>query len=1470
MRLLEYTDEDGLALTKDFIGEDKIPPYAILSHVWEDGQEVTFTDVSDGIGKDKTGYSKIRFCKQQAGNDGLQYFWVDTCCIDKTNHVELQGAINSMFRWYQDAEKCYVYLSDVWTKKRKASDNISESTWENAFRGSRWFTRGWTLQELLAPRSVEFFSREGKKLGNKSTLERQIHEITGIDILALRGTPLSKFGIDERLSWAKNRQTTWKEDRAYSLLGLFGIYMPLIYGEGEENAFKRLRKKINRPIDSAPQQQASVRMEEKYKECIQHLRLTDPRHDKKRIEDTKGGLLEDSYQWVLENADFQRWRDECQSPFLWINGDPGKGKTMLLCGIINELKESIARTSLLSYFFCQATDPRINNAIAVLRGLMYLLVDQQPWLISHIKTKHEHAGKALFEDANAWVALCEIFTDMLQDPSLNSAYLIIDALDECVEGLPELLDLLVRTSSMTSRVKWIVSSRNWPQIKEHLEMAGQKMRLSLELNTESISKAVQAYIRHKVDQLAQRKQYDIRTRDTVFGYISSNANDTFLWVALICQNLEKIPRWKVLTKLKTFPPRLNSLYEGMMQHISDSDDATLCRRILALIAVVYEPITLLELSSLVEELEDMSEDLESVNEIIGHCGSFLTVRDGIIYLIHQSAKDFLLTEASNTIFPYGKDEVHYALSSRSLLVMSKTLRRDIYGLRSPGSRIDHILQPDPDPLAASRYSCIYWVDHLCDSKSTSRADRRDDLQDRGMIDVVIRKKFLYWLEALSLYKSMSKGAISIMKLEGLIQANADASVLHKLIKDARRFILSHQWAIENAPLQVYTSALVFSPTGSMIKALFKDEEPKWITMKPDMGDKWSTCLQSLEYHGRMGTVRSLVFSHNSTLLASTSENESINIWDLSSGKCLRTLKNGPGLITSLAFSHDSTQLASTSGDGTVKVWDMNNGNCLLTFDGCSGWVALMVMYHNLTWLVSTIQNQTLKIWDVNSVKCIQTLESCIEMFGQVAFSHNLKWLASASASGPTIKIWDISSGKCLLLLDDHDSYFSAVVFSHDIKQLASASGDGIAKIWDVNSGKCLQVFKGHGSRITALAFSHDSTRLASASYDQAVMIWGVSSGECLQIHRGHTDPVKAVAFSHDSTQLASGSDFGKIKIWDTSYSGNIQTLEDDHGPVTAVVFSHDSKQLASASEDRTVKTWDVSSGKRLQVFRGHFLWIRAVAFSHDSKQLASASEDNMAKIWDTTSGRCLYTLRGHTETVLSVAFSHDSARLASGSSDATIKIWDTSSGKCLQTLTGHSDGDHVGSVVFSHNSTRLASASYPSDWAHRRLASSSSTLKIWNASSGDCVQTLKDPGNDVYSMAFSHDSTRLASESYDQIIKIWDVNSGEHLHTNYSRPSLLKMPVDPSGQYLETNHSAISISTTSTSDMTPAVIEPQFPQYRSVAFRAYGVWVTCNSEKLLWLPPEYRPSCLNVSGKTIGIGTASGKVWLCNLGVNDP
>lgn len=248
IRLLKRKDSGEFSFTKYF-DDDIIPRYAILSHTWGPKfEEVTYKELIDGGGTSKVGYEKIRFCGEQARRDGIRYFWVDTCCIDKTNNTELSEAINSMFRWYREAAKCYVFLSDVSRPALDADNEPCQPPWESAFRRSRWFTRGWTLQELVAPKSIEFFCKEREKLGNKTTLERHICEVTRIPVKALPGNSLSDFSIAERMSWAETRNTTRPEDMAYSLFGIFDVQLPLLYGEGKEKAFKRLREEIERSL----------------------------------------------------------------------------------------------------------------------------------------------------------------------------------------------------------------------------------------------------------------------------------------------------------------------------------------------------------------------------------------------------------------------------------------------------------------------------------------------------------------------------------------------------------------------------------------------------------------------------------------------------------------------------------------------------------------------------------------------------------------------------------------------------------------------------------------------------------------------------------------------------------------------------------------------------------------------------------------------------------------------------------------------------------------------------------------------------------------------------------------------------------------------------------------------------------------------------------------------------------------------
>lgn len=232
MRLINAT-----TLKLETFAEDATPPYAILSHTWGT-DEVSFQEIQHlESAARKEGFAKIRFTCEEALERGLEYAWVDTCCIDKSSSAELSEAINSMFNWYKEARECYAFLSDV-------PDGTDLRSEESAFYRSRWFTRGWTLQELLAPKALYFFSSTFRYIGFGGLLAKELSFATGIREDYLTGmTALSSASISRRMSWASKRITTRKEDMAYCLMGLFGINMPLLYGEGEKS-FLRLQEEI--------------------------------------------------------------------------------------------------------------------------------------------------------------------------------------------------------------------------------------------------------------------------------------------------------------------------------------------------------------------------------------------------------------------------------------------------------------------------------------------------------------------------------------------------------------------------------------------------------------------------------------------------------------------------------------------------------------------------------------------------------------------------------------------------------------------------------------------------------------------------------------------------------------------------------------------------------------------------------------------------------------------------------------------------------------------------------------------------------------------------------------------------------------------------------------------------------------------------------------------------------------------------
>ncbi|PHH91072.1 hypothetical protein CDD83_1768 [Cordyceps sp. RAO-2017] len=398
MRFLKVENNGDIALAQDIA--DQHPPYAILSHTWgRDEDEVTFKDIVKGRASQKAGYRKLRFCGEQAASDGLKYFWVDSCCIDKANSTELSVAINSMFRWYQNATKCYVFLSDVRQGGTQGENRFSP---HHSLRGSRWFTRAWTLQELLAPSSVEFFSFEGQILGNKKSLEYTIHQITDVPVEALRGSPLSDFGKCERMEWARNRTAKIEEDKAYSLLGIFGVHMPLIYGEGAKAAFIRLNDVIDRRWA--------------FERGMPHGRQN-------RLVAGFG-----STRSIRIGSMAEAERNTTDS----LEGKPGTGKSIL----VNEAFCQAAQLPdccTAAFFFNAKGDNLERSPLGLFRSLLYQLLPKHPEHLEQFRSMWNRRNNGGAGNGPEWREheLRSFFESMFKLPVRRRTVIFIDGLDEC-------------------------------------------------------------------------------------------------------------------------------------------------------------------------------------------------------------------------------------------------------------------------------------------------------------------------------------------------------------------------------------------------------------------------------------------------------------------------------------------------------------------------------------------------------------------------------------------------------------------------------------------------------------------------------------------------------------------------------------------------------------------------------------------------------------------------------------------------------------------------------------------------------------------------------------------------------------------------------------------------------------------------------------------------------------------------------
>ena len=561
------------------------------------------------------------------------------------------------------------------------------------------------------------------------------------------------------------------------------------------------------------------------------------------------------------------------------------------------------------------------------------------------------------------------------------------------------------------------------------------------------------------------------------------------------------------------------------------------------------------------------------------------------------------------------------------------------------------------------------------------------------------------------------------------------------------------------------------------------------------------CLHIFEGHTNF--VNSVCLSNDNRLALSGSWDNTLRLWDIASGECLRTFEGHTGCL-----STDSRYVLSGSKDNTMRLWDVATGNCLRIFKAHTEMVNSVYLSTNGRFAISGSgeewgdNDNNLRLWDIDTGECLRIFEGHTDKVCSVCLNSDNSFAISSSASkfdqDSTIRLWDVATGKCLRTFVGHTGGVNSVCLSTDDRFVLSGGKDYNMRLWDVATSKCLRIFKGHTWPVTSVCLSANSHIAISSGMDNTLRLWDVTTGRCLRTFDDHTNCVTSVSLSADGRFALTGSWDKTIRHWELTTQHiqnsaiwafcrvisfheiheNQETFRGEIEKVEAALSSGDyPRAIAYLGYARSKKDFErspealrlghalsmrqprhsLAGNWYLRSFEGHSDCVNSVCMSADNRYVLSGNGDPVQerdytlRLWESTTGRHLRTFEGHTNIVNTVCLSADSRFALSGSFDYTLRLWELATGVCLRIFEGHTQ--------------TVTSVNLSADGSFALSGSEDNTIRLWDIATGKCLRTFEGHTKYVKSVCLSLNGRLALSGGCDNTLRLWDVMTGKCLHT---------------------------------------------------------------------------------------------------------